>query len=217
VALRTQNYCIFPGRVGCAGHRSHGQGCKTAGLPGEYGPDAPQAQQAVNRYGLVMRWQPDSPVCAECGFDWHMARDSAIDLVAQVPDAAATAFALIPQPAQRTGDRWSASMYLWHLVDVLRIGTERLLTLTHDPDCGLTCWDENALAEARRYQQLSPAVGLVVLRAATREWVNAASNAPVETVISHPQFGALGAVEIIRRNAHEVHHHLMDINRYRDR
>jgi hypothetical protein len=24
-------------------------------------------------------------------------------------------------------------------------------------------------------------------------------------------------VEIIRRNAHEVHHHLMDINRYRDR
>jgi len=52
---------------------------------------------------------------------------------------------------------------------------------------------------------------------ATQEWANAASNAPVETVISHPQFGALGAVEIIRRNAHEVRHHLMDINRYRAR
>jgi hypothetical protein len=26
----------------------------------------------------------------------------------------------------------------------------------------------------------------------------------------------LGALEIVRRHAHEVHHHLMDINRYRD-
>ncbi len=36
-------------------------------------------------------------------------------------------------------------------------------------------------------------------------------------MICHPQFGTLGALEIIRRNGHEVHHHLMDINRYRDR
>jgi hypothetical protein len=164
-----------------------------------------------------MRWQPDSPVCAECGFDWEIARDRAIDLVAQVPDAVATAFAFIQEPARRTGDRWSASMYLWHLVDVLRIGTERLLTLTYDPGRGITCWDENALAEVRRYQSLSPAVGLIVLRSATRDWADAASRAPIRTVINHPQFGALGAVEIIRRNAHEVHHHLMDIDGYRDR
>jgi hypothetical protein len=32
-------------------------------------------------------------------------------------------------------------MYLWHLVDVLRIGNERLLTLTRDPRRGITCWD----------------------------------------------------------------------------
>jgi hypothetical protein len=38
-----------------------------------------------------------------------------------------------------------------------------------------------------------------------------------DRVAAWVQFGALGAVEIIRRNAHEVHHHLMDINRYRDR
>src|SRR5271169_5494902 len=72
-----------------------------------------------------MRWQPDSPVCAECGFDWDIARDSAIDLVAQAPDAAAAASVFTQEPTQRAGERWSASMYLWHLVDVLRIGTER--------------------------------------------------------------------------------------------
>jgi hypothetical protein len=37
-----------------------------------------------------------------------------------------------------------------------------------------------------------------------------------ETTVGHPQFGNLGALEIIRRNAHEVRYHLMDINRYRD-
>jgi len=174
-------------------------------------------QAAVIRYGPDMRWQPDSPVCAECGFDWDIARDSAIDLVAQAPDAAAAASVFIQEPTQRAGERWSASMYLWHLVDVLRIGTERLLTLIYDPGRGITCWDENALAEVRRYQQLSPAVGLVVLRSATRDWAKAASRAPSEAVICHPQFGTLGALEIIRRNGHEVHHHLMDINRYRDR
>ena len=85
-----------------------------------------------------MRWQPDSPACAECGFGWQLARQDAIDLVAQVPDAAAAAIAHVRDPAQRTGEAWSASMYVWHLVDVLRIGTERLLTLAHDPGRGGT-------------------------------------------------------------------------------
>lgn len=160
-----------------------------------------------------MRWQPDSPVCDECGFDWQLARQDAIDLVAQVPDAATAAITGIHDATRRTGAAWSASMYLWHLVDVVRIGTERLLTLSHDPGRGITCWDENALAEARRYQQLSPAVGLIVLRPAAQAWVTAAAAAPAGVQVRHPRFGVLGALEIIRRNAHEVHHHLMDINR----
>jgi len=160
-----------------------------------------------------MRWQPDSPICAECGFDWQITRQDAIELVAQAPDGAGAAITGIEDPARRTGERWSASMYVWHLVDVLRIGTERLLTLTHDPGRGITCWDENALAEVRRYQQLSPTVGLLVLRSVAQAWITAAAVAPANVQIRHPRFGSFGAVEIIRRDAHEVHHHLMDINR----
>lgn len=104
-------------------------------------------------YRSAMRWQPDRPVCAECGFDWDIARQREIDLVAQLPGTAAAAVNRVPDPMQRTGARWSASMYVWHLVDVLRIGTERLLTLTHDPDQGIPCWGENAPAEDHRYQQ----------------------------------------------------------------
>jgi hypothetical protein len=160
-----------------------------------------------------MRWQPDSPICAECGFDWQMTRQNAIELVAQAPDGVAGAITGIKDPARRTGERWSALMYVWHLVDVLRIGTERLLTLTHDPDRGITCWDENALAEVRRYQQLSTTVGLLVLRSVAQAWAMAAAVAPANVQVRHPRFGSFGAVEIIRRDAHEVHHHLMDINR----
>jgi DinB superfamily len=160
-----------------------------------------------------MRWQPDSPICAECGFDWQLARQEAIDLVAQAPDAATASITRIHDPTRCTGDLWSPSMYLWHLVDVLRIGTERLLTLSYDPGRGIACWDENALAEARRYQQLSPAVGLIVLRSAAQAWVTTAAAAPADVQVRHPRFGVLGSLEIIRRNAHEVHHHLLDINR----
>src|SRR5262249_56266332 len=135
-----------------------------------------------------MRWQPDSPVCAECGFDWQMTRQDAIEVVAQAPDGAAGAITGIEDPARRTGERWSASMYVWHLVDVLRIGTERLLTLTHDPDRGITCWDENALAEVRRYQQLSTTVGLLVLRSVAQEWTTTAALPPPNLPLRHPRF-----------------------------
>jgi hypothetical protein len=140
-------------------------------------------------------------VCAECGFDWQMTRQNAIKLVAQVPGAGAAAITGTNDPTQRTGERWSASMDVWHLVDVLRIGAERLLTLAHDPDRGITCWDENALAEARRYQRLSPAVGVIMLRSAAEAWTTAAAGAPADIQVRHPQFGSLGALEIIRRNA----------------
>src|SRR5215467_12264999 len=133
-----------------------------------------------------MRWQPDSPICAECGFDWQMTRQDAIELAAQAPDGVAGAITGIKDPARRTGERWSASMYVWHLVDVLRIGTERLLTLTHDPDRGITCWDENALAEVRRYQQLSTAVGLLVLRSAAQAWTTAAAMSPANVQSAIP-------------------------------
>ena len=58
---------------------------------------------------------------------------------------------------------WSASRYVWHTVDVLRFGTERLWTISADPSFGVPAWDENVLADVRSYDQLSPFVGLIAL------------------------------------------------------
>jgi hypothetical protein len=163
-----------------------------------------------------MRWQPDSAVCAECGFDWTMARQAASDEITHAPDAAEAAMGRLRDPMRRVGETWSASEYVWHLVDLLRISSERLLTLNHDPGSGITGFDENALTEARRYQQLSTVVGLISLRIAARDWAETASNAPAEVTVIHDELGEMGALEIIRRTAHEVHHHMMDVERYRE-
>lgn len=101
-------------------------------------------------------------------------------------------------------------MYVWHLVDVLRIGAERLLTIQLDPARGVPCWDENLLAQARRYRQLSPVVGLSSLNTAAQGWLRVAAQTPQATV-EHPQLGTLTTLDVIRRNAHEICHHLWDI------
>jgi hypothetical protein len=163
-----------------------------------------------------MRWQPDSAVCAECGFDWTTDRQAATDETTQAPHAAEAAIGHLEDPMRRVGETWSASQYVWHLVDLLRISSERLLTLIHDPGSGITGFDENALTEARHYGQLSTAVGLISLRMAARDWAETARNAPAEANVTHDELGEMGALEIIRRTAHEVHHHLMDIDRYRE-
>ena len=160
-----------------------------------------------------MRWQPPRTGLRRVWLRLGCSPQAAIDLVADGPDAAAGALAGVVDPMLQTSSSWSASMYVWQLVDVLRIGTERLLTLSHDPDRGITCWDENALARDRNYHRLSPAVGLLAFRSAARDWVTAALATPAAAQVRHPRFGMLGPVEVVRRNAHEVHHHLWDIHR----
>ena len=73
---------------------------------------------------------------------------------------------------------WSASRYVWHTVDVLRFGTERIWTISADPDFGVPEWDENVVALVRSYDALSPVVGLIALIAAADAWRTVALEAP---------------------------------------
>src|ERR687891_607206 len=150
-----------------------------------------------------MRWLPDAAVCPGCGYSWAQPVDDAIAVVADLPagiermvdlDAPAVRRA----PAPRT---WSQVAYIWHLVDVMSIGTERLWTIADDPAQGLRCWDENALAEVRQYERQSPRVGLRALRAAVDRWVEAALEADPDAATTHDGDGTMTAADVIRRNA----------------
>jgi len=56
-----------------------------------------------------------------------MTHQDAIELVAQPRCRRGGCDHPHHDPAQRTSDGWSASMSAWHLMDVMRIGMERLL------------------------------------------------------------------------------------------
>ena len=161
-----------------------------------------------------MGWKPETDRCPECGFNWNVASGDAVSLVETSPKRIATLFEGSEEATRRPApDVWSPSAYLWHLVDVLRIGSERLLTASIDPAAGIPCWDENDLAEVRQYDKLSPRVAVVEYGNVVPAWVAVADRIPMKASVEHPEFDTVTAEDIIRRNAHEVQHHEMDIRR----
>jgi hypothetical protein len=152
--------------------------------------------------------------CAECGFDWTLRDYETLvgRCVREVADFGEVMSRVEPSQAVQPG-LWSASRYVWHTVDVLRFGTERLWTISADPSYGVPVWDENVMAEVRSYDELSPVVGLVALIEAAHAWRQAALEAPQDAQTPHPEVGAISAYDVVQRNAHEVCHHLWDVQR----
>jgi hypothetical protein len=150
--------------------------------------------------------------CDECDFDWTVGFDQAVEVVARSPDRYAELFAHVdPGPAGDAAGVWSPRQYLWHVVDVLRFGAERLWALGVDPDAGVMAWDEKAMAAVRERSPLSVAVGLHALRTTVTEWLTAATDTPADVIAVHPEFGPMDRLHMARRNAHEVWHHEHDI------
>jgi hypothetical protein len=146
-----------------------------------------------------------------------MSSDEAIKLVEAASDRYSEMLADGAGPRSDDPKQWSATGYLWHVVDVIRLGTERLWTLTLDAPSGIPGWDEEALAAARRYEQLAPIVGLRALDVAVGDWVRAARETPPSAEVMHPAFGAISTHDAIVRNAHEIQHHARDIAQAIDR
>ena len=126
--------------------------------------------------------------CSECGFDWT---EPVYELlVGQCMHNVAVFGGVLsqidPTVAVDPG-LWSASRYVWHTVDVLRFGTERLWTISADPSFGVPIWDENVLADVRSYDKLSPFVGLIALIAAADAWRTAAFEAPHDVTTHIPK------------------------------
>lgn len=152
--------------------------------------------------------------CAECGFDWG--EEDYEVLVGQCVRNIAVfggVLSRIDAAVAVEPGLWSASRYVWHTVDVLRFGTERLWTITADPAFGVPHWNEKVMADVRAYDHLSPMVGLIALISAADAWRIAAFEAPHDVSTPHSQGGSLSAFDVVQQNAHEVCHHLWDVQR----
>jgi hypothetical protein len=164
--------------------------------------------------GEPSEWRPRSGLCGECRFDWDECDYELLigQCVQQIAVFGQVLSRVDPAEAVEPG-LWSASRYVWHTVDVLRFGTERLWTISADPTYGVPSWDENVVADVRAYDELSPVVGLIALIAAARAWREAAMEAPHDVPTAHPEAGEICAFDVVQRNAHEVCHHLWDVQR----
>lgn len=160
-----------------------------------------------------MRWRPEDATCVECGHSWDAPPNEAIDSVRRSPDEYVAAIAFVDAASPVQPGWWTPGQYLWHMVDVLRNGTERLLTIALDAELGIPCWDENELAAVRRYDRLSVPVGLRMYEIAVGEWCPVAESVPADAETEHPEFGTLTAADVIRRHAHECLHHRLDVLR----
>ena len=105
-------------------------------------------------------WDPQQGLCPECGFDWD--ETDYEDLVGQCVHGVAVfgeVLSRIDPAAEVQPGLWSASRYVWHTVDVLRMGTERLWTISADPAFGVPAFDENVMADTRSYDSSPPSSG----------------------------------------------------------
>src|ERR1700722_4094357 len=120
-------------------------------------------------------WQRPHGACPECAFDWDLSAYEVLvgECVRNVAVFGGVLSRIDPAQAVQPG-LWSASRYVWHTVDVLRFGTERRWTISADPSVGVPTWDEKEAAGVRRYDELSPIVGLIALIEAAHGWRRAA-------------------------------------------
>jgi hypothetical protein len=152
--------------------------------------------------------------CRECGFDWGLSLDEAVQLMSGLTAAYGEVLSGSTGSEQHPELAWSVGAYVSHVADNLRIWTERLMgdALGAAPEVG--GYDENELARARHYELIPLEASLWSLRQSVAEWVKAVeASSHHGTVLIHPQRGELDLSDIALSNAHDARHHLSDIER----
>ena len=150
-------------------------------------------------------------VCTQCGFDWSLSDQEALEVVATASGRYSRAFAGREGARYGAAGTWSPREYLWHVVDVLRHGTENLWMLGVDPDAGFTPWREHDMMAARSASPMSVRVGLWALAVASGDWTRGVHEAPPDVSAWHPDMGWVNRGHVLRWSAHEVVHHEMDV------
>jgi hypothetical protein len=166
--------------------------------------------------------------CRECGYSWAITEAGAVDLVRVVPDRYAELLDGSAGTVHGAGLAWSATAYVCHVADNLRIWAERLagasaaVAAPRAPGAAgppgapnvVAAYDENRLAEARAYEAVPIAGALWSLRRAVGDWLDAVTLATAQrTVLVHPERGEMTVGDVARSNAHDAYHHAWDVER----
>ena len=152
--------------------------------------------------------------CRECGFGFGLSPDEAVAAVRAAPVTFAERLAEASGREQLPGLSWNTTAYTSHVTDNLRAWSGWLAGgyLGDHPE--VPGYDQDQLAQARRYNELSLAGALWSLRWAVDAWVQIVPEAVAgQIVLQHATRGLQRAEDIARNNAHDARHHLWDIDR----
>ncbi len=164
-------------------------------------------------------WGPASygDPCRECGFSWSTSLEAAVAMVAAAPDTFAALLAGADGTERLPGLTWPVVAYVAHVADNLRIWAERLAGLAAGDDRPVARYDQDLLAEARRYREISLAGALWSLGRAASDWTAAVAGAQAAAVtLVHPDRGPQSLLDVARSNAHDTCHHGWDVRRTLD-
>lgn len=152
--------------------------------------------------------------CRECGYSWSITPADAISLIEGAPARLREALAEARGDERHPDLGWPVVGYVAHVADNLRIWVERIVGITYGTTTTVAGYDENELARARRYEQISLPGALWTLERSVRDWLDAVEGAPPDLVMNHPDRGILKLRgDVLRTNAHDVAHHEWDIQR----
>jgi hypothetical protein len=164
----------------------------------------------------VSDWGPSNygQPCRECAFDWSLTLDDAVALTSDVAAAYGEVLAGATGAERHPDLAWSLAAYVSHVADNLRIWAERLMGVALGASPMVGGYDENELARARNYDLIPLEAALWSLARSVAEWTKAvAASRRQGTLMTHPERRDLDLLAVVRSNAHDVCHHLLDVQR----
>jgi hypothetical protein len=152
--------------------------------------------------------------CRECDFNWELSAADAVSLVQQLPKLYAARLDGTNGKETCPDLAWSASAYVSHVSDNLRIWSERLSGARLSGEPRVVAYDQDLLGVTRRYDAINLHAALWSLDWAVREWAESIRLAlAAGTELHHSDRGRQSAEDVARNNAHDASHHLWDIGR----
>ena len=164
--------------------------------------------EVMNRWGVELYGDP----CRECAFAWHSGTDELVQRVAHFSEEMDRLLANASGTERVDHLEWNISAYVSHVADNLRIWAERIVSTVRGANSHVHSYDENVLAQARRYNDIALSGALWSLQQSCRMWLEAVTESRNKNIsLHHPVRGILELDDVIRANVHDAVHHRWDV------
>jgi hypothetical protein len=152
--------------------------------------------------------------CSECGYAWTITLAESLTLLKSIPGRFREAVDGHDATAHHPDLAWSASAYVAHVGDNLRIFAERIAALDLGAYGDNVPYSPDLLAEARQYDLIPIQGALWSLDHAVADIVEAVERSEgKEVAMVIDDRGPQNLTDILRTTTHDAFHHVWDVQR----